>query len=305
MRYMVRRVLLLIPVLLGVSLISFSVLRLVPGDPARVLAGEEATQEQVTHIREEYGLDRPLPVQYTLFLRHLAVGDLGTSYRSGAPVAELLRERFLFTVQLAFASIVVATAIGVSAGVLAATRRGSALDVLSMVIAVMGISAPVFWLGLILILVFAVWLHAMPSGGAGTVQHLLLPAIALGAASAAVMARLTRGIMIEVLRQDYVVTARAKGLREHRVILSHALRNGLLPVLTVFGLQFGSMLSGAVLTESVFSLPGLGRLIVDSIFARDYPVVQSGILLVAATFAIVNLATDLLYGVLDPRVRRA
>jgi ABC-type dipeptide/oligopeptide/nickel transport system permease component len=220
-------------------------------------------------------------------------------------VTELLRERFLFTVQLALASITLAAVMGVVTGVFAATKRGSALDTFSMLGALVGISTPVYWLGLIFILIFSVKLRILPSGGSGSLGHLILPAIVLGAQPAAMMARLTRSIMIEVLMQDYIRTARAFGLLEPSVIFSHALRNVLLPVVTIFGLQFGSMLGGAVLTESVFALPGLGRLVVDSIFARDYPVVQGGILLIAATFVAVNLITDLLYGVLDPRIRQS
>jgi ABC-type dipeptide/oligopeptide/nickel transport system permease component len=303
MRYLARRLLLAIPVLIGVTLLSFSLLRLVPGDPAEVLAGEEATAEQVAHIRHEYGLDRPIMVQYVIFLRHVATGDLGISYRNRTPVTELLVERFAFTLQLAVLSIVVATVLGVVIGVFAATRQGSALDTLSMLGALAGISTPVFWLGLIGILVFSVQLRILPAGGSGSLVHLVMPSLVLGAGSAAMMARLTRGVMLEVLGQDYIRTARASGLTEGKVLFVHALRNALLPVLTVFGLQFGNMLGGAVLTESVFALPGMGRLVVDSIFARDYPVVQGGILLAATTFVLVNLVTDVLYTVLDPRIR--
>jgi len=303
MRYLARRLLLAIPVLIGVTLLSFSILRLVPGDPAEVLAGQEATEEQVAHIRHEYGLDRPIMVQYVIFLRHVATGDLGISYRNRTPVTELLVERFAFTLQLAVLSIVVATVLGVMIGVFAATRQGSALDTLSMLGALAGISTPVFWLGLIGILVFSVQLRILPAGGSGSLVHLVMPSLVLGAGSAAMMARLTRGVMLEVLGQDYIRTARAFGLTEGKVLFIHALRNALLPVLTVFGLQFGNMLGGAVLTESVFALPGMGRLVVDSIFARDYPVVQVGILLAATTFVFVNVVTDVLYTVLDPRIR--
>ncbi len=305
LRYVVRRIVLLIPVLFGVSLVSFCVLRFVPGDPARILAGEEASEDQVAQIRREYGLDRPVVVQYVLFIGRLAHGDLGTSYRDHAPVTQLLRDKFIFTLRLAVTSIILAAVFGIGIGMFAATHCGSALDRLSMVVAVSGLSTPVFWLGLILILVFGVWFHILPSGGSGSWRHMILPSIALGAGAAAIMARITRGVMVEVLDQDYVRVARAKGLHERAVVFGHALRNALLPLLTVFGLQFGTMLSGAVLTESVFSLPGLGRLMVDSIFARNYPVVQGGILLIATTFVIVNLFTDLLYGVLDPRIRRS
>jgi ABC-type dipeptide/oligopeptide/nickel transport system permease component len=278
---------------------------LVPGDPAQVLAGEEATQEQIEYVRHEYGLDRPMAVQYLLFLRHLASGDLGISYRNRAPVTELLGQRFLFTLQLSLMSITLATVFGVAVGIYAATRSGTALDTLSMLAALIGISSPVFWIGIIFILVFSVELRVLPSGGTGSIAHLILPSIALGLGAAAMMARLTRSVMIEVLREDYIRTSKAKGLRWRTVVFRHALRNALLPIVTMFGLQFGNMLSGAVLTESVFGLPGLGRLTVDSIFARDYPVVQGGILLIAVSFVLVNLVVDLLYSVLDPRIRRA
>ncbi len=301
--YLLRRVILAIPVLLGVTIISFSILRLVPGDPALVLAGEEATQEQVLHIRQEYGLDRPIAVQYALFMRHLAVGDLGISYRNRAPVTELLQERFLFTIKLSLMSIILASVVGVVVGVFAANKRGSMLDTFSMLGALIGISTPVFWMGLIFILIFAVKLRMLPAGGTGSLRHLILPAIVLGAQPAAMMARLTRSVMVEILRQDYIRTARAFGLSELRIIFAHALPNAMLSVVTIFGLQFGSMLGGAVLTESVFALPGLGRLVVDSIFARDYPVVQGGILVIATTFVIVNLLTDMLYSSIDPRIR--
>ena len=301
--YIVRRLILLLPVLLGVSLVSFGLLQLVPGDPALILAGEEATEEVLARIRHEYGLNQPLPVQFLAYLRHAVTGDLGISIQSRQPVAVLLGQRFPFTLKLAFLAIVVSATLGVVAGVIAATRRNSTLDLAALLGSLVGISLPNFWLGLLAILVFAVKLRWLPAGGTGTLAHLILPALVLGAASSAVIARTTRASMLEVLRQDYVRTARAKGVDERLVIYRHALKNAMIPILTVFGLEFGYNLGGAVLTETVFSLPGVGRLIVEGIFARDYPVVQGALLLVATTFVLVNLLTDVAYAFFDPRIR--
>ena len=303
LRYILRRILMLVPVLFGVTLVSFSLLHLVPGDPAEVLGGQEATKEDVERIRREYGLDRPLAVQYLRFAANAARGDFGVSIQSRHPVRDLLLQRLAFTLQLSLASILVASAVGLLAGVVSSTRPYSLFDATSMLGALFGISMPIFWLGLLLILVFAVRLHWLPSGGTGTLLHLILPAIALGGASAAVIARMTRASMLEVVQQDYIRTARAKGHREGVVILRHALKNAMIPILTVFGLEFGSMLGGAVLTETVFSLPGIGRLLVEGIFARDYPVVQGAMILVGTTFVLVNLLTDVAYAFFDPRIR--
>jgi peptide/nickel transport system permease protein len=301
--YILRRLLLLVPVLIGVSLVSFGLLQLVPGDPALILAGEEATEDVLVRIRQEYGLNRPLPVQFLAYLRHATAGDLGVSIQSRQPVATLLGQRFPFTLKLAFLAIVVSATLGVIAGVVAATRRNSALDIAALLGSLIGISLPIFWLGLLAILVFAVKLHWLPAGGSGTFAHLILPALVLGAASSAVIARTTRASMLEVLRQDYVRTARAKGVSDRVVVFRHALGNAMIPILTVFGLEFGYNLGGAVLTETVFSLPGVGRLIVEGIFARDYPVVQGALLVVATTFVLVNLLTDIAYAFCDPRIR--
>jgi peptide/nickel transport system permease protein len=301
--YIVRRLFLLLPVLLGVSLVSFGLLQLVPGDPALILAGEEATEEVLTRIRHEYGLNQPLPVQFLAYLRHAVAGDLGISIQSRQPVATLLAQRFPFTLKLAFLAILVSAILGVIAGVVAATRRNSTLDLAALLGSLVGISLPIFWLGLLAILIFSVKLRWLPAGGTGTLAHLILPALVLGAASSAVIARTTRASMLEVLRQDYVRTARAKGVGERVVIYRHALKNAMIPILTVFGLEFGYNLGGAVLTETVFSLPGVGRLIVEGIFARDYPVVQGALLLVATTFVLVNLLTDVAYAFFDPRIR--
>lgn len=301
--YLAGRVLLLLPVLLGVSLVSFGLLQLVPGDPALILAGEEATEEVLARIRQEYGLNRPLPVQFVSYLRHAATGDLGISIQSRQPVATLLAQRFPFTLKLACLAIFVSATLGVVAGVVAATRRNSMLDLAALLGSLVGISLPIFWLGLLAILLFSVKLRWLPAGGSGTLAHLILPALVLGAASSAVIARTTRASMLEVLRQDYVRTARAKGVEERLVVYRHALKNAMIPILTVFGLEFGYNLGGAVLTETVFSLPGAGRLIVEGIFARDYPVVQGALLVVATTFVLVNLLTDIAYAFFDPRIR--
>jgi len=301
--YILKRLAMLIPVLLGVTIVSFSLLQIVPGDPAVLLAGEDANPDFIEAVRKEYGFDQPLYVQYFRFISHAVQGDFGISIRNREPVINLLKQRFAFTVQLSFLSILIAAFIGLIAGVISATRQYSIFDNLSMVGALFGISMPIFWLGLLLMLVFSVYLGWFPAGGSGGLKHLILPAIALGAASAAVIARMTRASMLEVVRQDYIRTARANGLREWVVIYKHALKNAMIPVITVFGLEFGYMLGGAVLTETVFSLPGVGRLMVEGIFQRDYAVVQSSMLLVAATFVLVNLLTDIAYAFFDPKIR--
>ncbi len=302
-RYVAKRLALALPVLLGVSVVVFAAIRLIPGDPAQIMAGQAATQQVVAEIRRSLGLDQPLPVQYLYFLRNAVRGDLGRSRVNGAPVVEELAQRFPRTVRLAVASILVASVIGIPAGILAATRRQSWVDTLVMAVALVGVSMPVFWLGLNLILVFSVRLGWLPAFGHETWRHLVLPAVTLGAASSAILARMTRSAMLEVLGQDYVRTARAKGLAERVVVNRHALRNALIPVVTVLGLQLGTLLSGAVLTETVFAWPGIGRLLVDAVLARDYPVIQGAILLIATTFVLLNVAVDVLYGFLDPRIR--
>jgi peptide/nickel transport system permease protein len=303
LRYIIHRVFMLIPVLFGVALVSFSLLHLVPGDPAEILAGQEATKADIDRIRAEYGLDRPLAVQFGRFMWNAARGDLGVSIQSRHPVKELLFQRLTFTLQLSLVSILVASLIGLFAGIISSTRQYSFFDTTSMLGALFGISMPIFWLALLLILLFSVKLHWFPAGGPGGLRHLILPAVALGSASAAVIARMARASMLEVTRQDYIRTARATGHREEVVIFRHALKNAMIPVLTVFGLEFGQMLGGAVLTETVFSLPGIGRLLVEGIFARDYPVVQGAMIVVATTFVLVNLLTDVAYAFFDPRIR--
>ncbi|BAD71160.1 MULTISPECIES: nickel ABC transporter permease [Thermus] len=301
--YLLRRILIAVPTLLGVVLLVFLMVRLAPGDPAILLAGEFATPETLEAIRTRYGLDRPLPEQFALYLGALLQGDLGESARSRRPVLEELKTYFPNTVVLATAAILVALATGIPLGILAALRQGSWLDLGVMVLALLGVSMPVFWFGLLAILIFSVELGWFPVAGKGTLAHLVLPAVTLGINATALLARMTRGTLVEVLSQDYIRTARAKGLAERVVIFKHALRNALIPVVTVAGLEFGSLLAGAVITETIFAWPGLGQLLVGSILSRDYPVVQGAVLLVAFTFTLVNLMVDLLYAWIDPRVR--
>jgi ABC-type dipeptide/oligopeptide/nickel transport system permease component len=301
-KYIIRRLLLAIPVLIGVSIIAFMILHLSPGDPAQLLAGEDATQEDIQILRERFGLDQPLPVQYFRFIKGMATGDL-VSMKFNEPVLDIVGKRLKNTLLLSFFSITIAVVVGVIAGVLSAVYRYSIIDYISSVAALLGVSMPVFWWGLILILFFSVTLRWLPSGGMGGWKTFILPAVVLGTASAGIIARMTRSSMMDVLRQDYITTARSKGLRHRIIIRRHALRNALIPTVTVVGLQFGYMLAGAVLTESVFAWPGVGRLLVTSILSRDYPVVQTTLIMVALTFVLVNLGVDILYAYLDPRIR--
>jgi ABC-type dipeptide/oligopeptide/nickel transport system permease component len=301
-QYIARRLLLTIPVVVGVSLLVFAMIRLIPGDPARAMAGVNATPEFIEQTRLRLGLDQPLYVQYGQFAANLLRGDLGNSVFSGRPVTQEIAERFPRTLLLATVALLISTTLGVAAGVISATRRNSIFDNLSMFLALIGVAAPVFWMALMLQLLFSVQLRWLPATGIGTVAHIVLPAITLGMSSAALMARITRSSMLDVLRQEYITTARSKGLAERVVVHKHALKNALIPVVTVLGLQFGTLLGGAVLTETVFSWPGVGRLLVDSILRRDYPVVQGTVMLLAFTFVIINLVVDVLYAVLDPRI---
>jgi len=302
--YIARRLLLAVPALWGVVTLVFLALRLIPGDPALVMAGEAAPHEVVEAIRLEFGLDQPLPVQYGIFLARLVRGDLGRSVRTRHPVASEIWARLPATAELALASMLIATVLGVAAGVISATRQNTVVDYMSTVGALLGISVPVFWLGLMGMWFFSVQLRWLPVGGRGTLHHLILPALTLGAATIGMVARMTRSSMLEVLRQDYIRTARAKGLRERQVNQKHALRNALIPVVTIVGLQIGGLLGGAVLTETVFAWPGVGRLAVDSILNRDYPVVQGVVIMVAVIFVLANIGVDILYSVIDPRIRQ-
>lgn len=300
--YIVKRLLLSIPVIFGVAFMVFAMVRVVPGDPARIIAGEAATQEIVEGIRKDMGLDRPLLSQFATFMGNVLRGDFGRSVRSRAPVAGEIAARLPNTIRLATAGLFVAVVVGVSAGIISAIRPYSWMDTVVMLVALAGLSMPVFWSGLMLILIFAVWLGWLPAVGTGGMAHLVLPAVTLGMSTAAIIARMSRSSMLEVLRSDYIRTARAKGLGEAAVVNRHAFRNALIPVITVVGLQMGTLLSGAVLTETVFAWPGIGRLLVEGILARDYPIVQASVLVVAMAFVMVNLMVDVLYAVVDPRI---
>ncbi|MDQ7829334.1 MAG: ABC transporter permease [Armatimonadota bacterium] len=303
--YVLRRALTAVPVLLGVTLFTFSMLHFVPGDPVLAMFVESggATAEQVEAVRERLGLKEPLPVQYGRFLLRLLRGDLGRSIWGNHPVTDLILERFPLTLQLAVAAMGCAILLGTTLGVLAALHRGRLLDNLTMVVALLGVSMPSFWLGFLLIYVFAIWLGVLPVTSLPGLAGLVLPAGTLGFGAAAIIARMVRSSLVEVFQEDYVRTARAKGLRPWSVITHHALRNALIPVVTIVGLQFGGLLAGTVIVESVFARRGLGLLLLQGIQSRDFPVVQGGVLFIATVYVVVNLAVDLLYGYLDPRIR--
>jgi len=338
-RYIIKRFLTIIPVLFGVSILVFAFIRLIPGDPAVTMLGERATPERVAAVRQQLGLDKPIYQQYLLYMGKVLRGNLGTSILRGDPVNTDILRRFPATVELATAAIFVAIAVGIPAGVVSAIRRNSMFDNVSRIVALTGVSMPIFWLGLMLSWFIGVRLHLLPTGGRltatlsltpvyilgreirtnsyiidsilarnGTVlidvlRHLILPAIALGTIPMAIIARMTRSSMLEVLGQDYIRTAHAKGLRERMVVTRHALKNALLPVVTVVGLQVGRLLSGAILTETIFAWPGVGSWLYEAIVARDYPIVQGMTMFIATIFVVVNLIVDILYAVLDPRIR--
>lgn len=301
-KYVVRRLIQTIPVLIGVTLLVFSLMHLIPGDPADVIAGESAPKELKEQLREKLGLNEPVYVQYGKFLGNIIQGDLGTSIRSNAPVMDEIKIRFWITVELAIYSTILSVFIGLIAGVISAVRQYSILDVVIMIVALFGLSMPNFWLGLMLIKKFAVDLMLVPPSGWGTWQQMILPVITLGTGGAAIVARMTRSSMLEVISQDYIRTARAKGVRDRVVIYKHALRNALIPVVTVVGLEFGSFLGGAVLTETVFAINGMGRLVVEAIRARDFPVVQGTVLIISLLFVLVNLLVDISYRYLNKRI---
>jgi peptide/nickel transport system permease protein len=331
LRYAFRRLLALVPVLIGVSVIVFLFLHLIPGDSATAILGEHATADAITQLRAAYGLDQPWPTQYVIFMGHVLQGDLGRSIRSNNPVTTELMQRLPATAELTVVAMLFALLVGLPAGIISAWRRGSAFDHASVVGALTGVSMPIFWLGLMLAWLFGVQLRLLPFSArldtgarftpitnfllidavlrgdwailGQTIRHLLLPAVALSTVPMAIVMRMTRGAMIEVLHQDYVRTARAKGLRDRVVVGAHAFRNALLPVVTIVGLQVGTLLSGAILTETIFSWPGIGRWVYESIQLRDYPVVQSMTLVIAVIFVVTNLLVDLSYAWLDPRVR--
>ncbi|PYM40787.1 MAG: glutathione ABC transporter permease GsiC [Candidatus Rokuibacteriota bacterium] len=310
--YALRRLLLAVPVLFGVSVLVFAVLHLAPGDPAAIMLGAQATKEDVVRLHRDLGLDQPLVVQYVRWMGHVLQGDLGRSIPLGRAVLPEVLLRFKATLVLTAGALLIAILLGLSAGIVSAVKQYTWLDRISMGVAVTGVSLPVFWTGIMLIILFALQLRWFPSSGmsspygsgvADVLWHLVLPAVTLGTASAAALARLTRSSVLEIIRQDYVRSARAKGLAERAVIARHVLKNAINPIITVLGLQVGFLLGGAILTETVFSWPGLGSMMVRAIQARDYPLVQGGVLLIATTFVLVNLAVDLLYAVFDPRIR--
>jgi len=303
LRYLIRRLVLTIPVLIGVATLVFALIHFIPGDPAAAMLGEGATPEEVEQLRDRLGLNRPLIAQYGSFLQGLMHGDLGVSLRNDQPVTQQILDRMPATAELAFASMTVAVLIALPLGIVAAVWRGTAIDFSAMTLSLVGISVPNFWLGPLLAIIFAVELGWLPVGGRGTVAHLVLPAVTLGAALAAILARMTRASLLEELREPYVLAARAKGVSRSRAILHHAFRNSLIPIVTILGLQFGVVLTGAVITETIFAWPGIGRLLIQSISFRDYPLVQGCVLLIAVTYVGVNLITDLTYSFLDPRIR--
>lgn len=328
--YIIKRLLMLIPVLLGTSIIAFSLIHLAPGDPARTMAGEHASQRTINAIREKYGLDKPLYIQYGIWLNRALHGDMGRSIVSNEYVTKEILDRFPNTFELTFFAMILAIAIGAMAGIISASKQYSALDYTFMGIALFGISMPVFWLGIMLMMIFGVYLRWLPIGGRinilipfhritgfylldsiitgnfaaliSTLRYLILPSTALATIPMATIARVSRSSMLEVLRQDFIRTERAKGLSERVVIYKHAVRNAMIPVITVIGLNFGLLLAGAILTETVFSWPGIGRYVVNAVRMRDYPAVQGCVLFFAFVFVIVNLVTDIIYVYIDPRI---
>ncbi len=311
--YTIRRLLLLIPVMLLVATGVFLLLRLTPGDPAGVILGPDATEERRLELRTELGLDEPILVQYGVWLGNVLRGDLDQSLFLDQPVTEALLERAQPTLLLTVLALLVSMVLGIPTGIIAARARGSWLDLGSMGVAMVGIAMPTFWLGLNLIFVFAVLLRWLPVAGYQplsegvweSLRYMILPAVTLGVAQGALLARMTRSMMLEVLNQDYVRTARAKGINERGVIVRHALRNALLPLMTVIGLSFAALMSGAVVTEQIFNIPGIGRLLIQAIGRRDFPLVQGAVLVIAALYVLINLMVDLLYAVIDPRIRHA
>jgi peptide/nickel transport system permease protein len=309
--YLVRRVAQIVPTLVIVSMLIFGLQQLLPGDPARVLAGEEQDPTVIAHLRERLHLNQPLPLRYLYWLRGVSHGDLGESVRTQQPVLSLILEKLPVTLELGALAMLIAVAIGIPAGVISAVKRGSAWDYAANVVALWGLSTPNFWLGIMLILLFSVTLGWLPASGyvspfdnlRENLASMVMPAFVLGNAIAAVLMRHTRSAMLQVLSSDYVRTARAKGVAEHRVVLTHALRNGLIPIITLGALELGSLLSGAVLTEQVFTIPGFGKLIVDAVFNRDYAVVQGVVMFTATAYIILNLAADITYAIVNPRIR--
>jgi peptide/nickel transport system permease protein len=302
--FIVRRLLLAVPVLLGVVFVVMLTIDLLPGDVVTLMLGEHATKDAIATLRDHLGLDKPFLVRYLDYVGRVARGDLGRSIQQNRPVAAELADAWPATLELTIAALAIASLIGIAVGVGSAVRPNSFFDALARLGSLFGLSMPIFWTGLVLIVVFSLWLNWLPVGGAGSLSHLVLPAITLALPSVAMIARMTRSAVLDVLREDYVRTARAKGVGELWVLGRHALRNAFIPIITLLGLQSGQLMGGAVLTETVFAWPGLGRLIVKAIFARDYILLQGAVLIFALAFVIVNLIVDLCYGLLDPRIAR-
>ncbi len=309
-QYVLRRLLVTIPVLLGVSILAFAIMHVVPGDPVRLMAGPDAPEDVVQRIRVELGLERPLPLQYWSFLSRALQGDLGRSLRSRAPVVDEIFGRFPATLELTTVSMIIAVLIGIPLGLVSAVRRATWVDYTAMGVSLSTLSMPIFWFAIVAIWIFSLHLGWFPVSGRGGavwewdgLRHIVLPAVTLATTSVAIISRLTRSGMLDVLGREFIVTARAKGVGEPLVVGKHALKNALIPVVTVVGLQYGFLLGGAVVTETIFAWPGVGRLAITSILQRDYPVVQGCVLLVAVLFVVINLAVDLLYAWLDPRIR--
>ncbi|MEK4484430.1 nickel ABC transporter permease [Psychrobacillus sp. FSL H8-0484] len=300
--FILKRLVQIVPVILGVTLVVFLIMQMVPGDPAVIMAGEGASKETINELREDLGLNRPLHEQYLSYIGNVFQGDLGNSLKNNQPVMDEIMVRLPITMELAFFSIMITIVLGLIAGIISAVRPYSFSDISVMVVALIGISLPSFWLGLLLMYVFSVKLQWLPVAGWDSTAHIILPAITLGAGGAAIVARMTRSSMLEVVGQDYIRTAKAKGLKGHVIIYKHALRNALIPVITVVGLQFGSLLGGTVLVESVFAINGIGRMIVDSIRTRDIPMVQGGVLVASLVFVFVNLLVDVMYRVFNKRI---
>lgn len=305
-RYIIKRLLFMVPVLLGVTLLVFLIFHLTPGDPARVLLGEMgqgASPEAIEALRHQLGLDRPWYVQYGDFLFKAVQGDFGRSFRGDRPVLPELLARFPVTLKLTLSALGIAAVLGIPLGIIAAVKKHTWIDHAVMVVALLGVSLPSFWFGIMLMQLFALKFKLLPPSGTGTWQHMILPAVTVALSSVAFIARMTRSTLLDQLREDYVRTARSKGLKQSAVIFRHALKNAFIPVLTTLGLQFGNLLGGSVVTESIFSLPGLGRLAVEAIKGRDLPSIQGSVLWVALVFSLVNLLVDLGYAALDPRIR--
>lgn len=303
-RYILKRILLMVPVLLGVILVVFIMNHISPGNPARILAGENASEEAVAALTEELGLNDPLYIQFFNYVKGIVTKfDLGISYQTRRPVIDELMDRFPTTAKLALLSICISAVVGISLGIISAVKQNTIIDHLSTGFALLGVSMPAFWAGMMLILVFAIYLKWLPVSGIDGWKNWIMPAFTSSMVGMATITRMTRSSMLDVICQDYIVTARAKGLSEQVIVVKHALKNALIPIITVLGIQLGTMLGGAVLTESVFSVPGLGKFMVDSIKNRDYPVVQGGVLLLAIVFSLVNLIVDIIYAYVDPRIK--